>query len=96
MGILSPTMNKILCTLFASVALLSFGACSSTAAKTSTSATMANTTCPVSNEALGKDACTTTYDGKTVGFCCKNCMTKFNGMSDAEKKAKVTAATPTK
>ncbi len=90
-------MNKLLCTLFASVALLSFGACSTTSTSTtSKSAAMANTTCPVSSEALGKDACTTTYDGKTIGFCCKNCMTKFNGMTDAEKKAKVTAATPTK
>jgi YHS domain-containing protein len=90
-------MNKLLCTLFASVALLSFGACSTTSSTTtSKSAAMANTTCPVSNEALGKDACTTTYDGKTIGFCCKNCLTKFNGMSDTDKKAKVTAATPTK
>ncbi|HMB95952.1 MAG TPA: YHS domain-containing protein [Tepidisphaeraceae bacterium] len=35
-----------------------------------------NTICPVSGEAVDP-AFTTQYDGKTIGFCCKDCPAKF-------------------
>ena len=41
-----------------------------------------NATCPVS--------------GKTIGFCCNNCVSKFNGMPTADKQAKVTGSMPAK
>ncbi len=31
------------------------------------------------------------FDGTKVGFCCKKCLKKFNGMSEAQKKAKIAA-----
>jgi YHS domain-containing protein len=31
------------------------------------------------------------YNGTKVGFCCKKCKGKFDGMSDAEKAAKLVA-----
>ena len=35
---------------------------------------------------------TTTFDGQTVGFCCKGCLGKFEKLSDAEKTMKVKSA----
>ncbi len=35
-----------------------------------------NTMCPVSHEAVDP-AVTTTYEGKTIAFCCKDCIAQF-------------------
>jgi hypothetical protein len=51
-----------------------------------------NSKCPISGETVDKDDPTTDYNGGKVAFCCKNCMAKFNNMSDADKAAKLAAA----
>jgi YHS domain-containing protein len=37
-----------------------------------------NTTCPVTDEKVDPDVATTTYKGKTIGFCCPDCIKDFN------------------
>lgn len=83
---------KILRTAVLVVSALAFAACSSTSTNTSSKAM--NAKCPVSGEALESDCPTTTFEGQTVGFCCNKCMTKFDGMPAADKKAKVTGSMP--
>lgn len=41
-----------------------------------------NTKCPVSKEDIDSNV-TTTYQGKTIGFCCKDCIKPFQ--KDPEK-----------
>lgn len=54
-----------------------------------------NSKCPISGEAIdGKT--TASFQGKTVGFCCANCASKWNAMSDGDKQAKFAAATKMK
>lgn len=45
-----------------------------------------NTTCPFSGEPV-KAGVTSTYNGKTVGFCCNGCKEKFEKASAADKDA---------
>jgi len=88
------TMKNLLRSSLVCSALLLFTACAGTG--TSTGQATVNTKCPMSGEALGADACTTTFQGNTVGFCCNNCMSKWNGMTDADRKAKLTPVMPQK
>jgi uncharacterized membrane protein/YHS domain-containing protein len=37
-----------------------------------------NAMCPVTPEELAETSITTEYHGKTIGFCCKSCLRKFN------------------
>ena len=37
-----------------------------------------NATCPVTDEKVDPEVATTTYKGKTVGFCCADCIKDFN------------------
>ena len=37
-----------------------------------------NATCPVTDEKVDPDVATTQYKGKTVGFCCADCVKDFN------------------
>jgi YHS domain-containing protein len=37
-----------------------------------------NTTCPVTDEKIDPDVQTVQYKGKTVGFCCPDCIKDFN------------------
>lgn len=46
-----------------------------------------NTVCPVSLEAVDSSAPTREYQGKTVGFCCGNCVKKWDKESVAERDA---------
>ena len=85
-------MKSILRAAFVTSALFLFAACQGTGAS---SAATVNQKCPMTGEAVDT-ACTTSFDGQTVGFCCDKCMGKFQGMSTDEKKAKVTAAMPAK
>jgi hypothetical protein len=52
----------------------------------------ANTVCPMTGKAVNKDVPCTKYDGKRVGFCCKDCPETWGKLSDADKKAKLAAA----
>lgn len=76
------------------VSLLVAASCNSTPPATNGKAM--NATCPVSGKALETGSPVTTFDGKTIGFCCNNCVGKFNGMPNADKQAKITGAMPSK
>ncbi len=79
-------------------ALFLLGSCAGTSNTTTgtTGAAAMNAKCPVSGESLEANCPTTNVDGKTVGFCCNKCMTKFQGMSAADQKAKLTGSMPMK
>ena len=49
-------------------------------------APVSNTKCPVSNDAVDAKAKTVVYQGKTIGFCCDDCVEPFN--KNPEKYAK--------
>ena len=50
-----------------------------------------NTKCPIMG-GNAKDTVTTTWNGKTVGFCCPPCIKKWNDLSEAEKAKKLAAS----
>ncbi|MHC4909620.1 MAG: hypothetical protein ACYTF9_07890 [Planctomycetota bacterium] len=64
-------------------------ACESTEEATTQSASLGilNDTCPVMGEAVDPNCDTVSYDGATIGFCCKGCIGKWNDMSDTDKAA---------
>ena len=39
---------------------------------------VSNTKCPVSGDAIDAKARTAVYKGKTIGFCCDDCVEPFN------------------
>ncbi|MCC6676606.1 MAG: hypothetical protein IT436_05635 [Phycisphaerales bacterium] len=51
-----------------------------------------NKTCPIGGHAAVASK-TVAYKGKTIGFCCSDCIESFNGMSEAEKDAVLAKAT---
>ena len=83
------------------IAAVLLGACASDskkaeAAPAATTKTVAaksvNANCPISGKPVdGTD--TVSYKDKTVGFCCDGCPAKWTKMSDADKDAKLAAAT---
>lgn len=85
---------KLIRTTVVIASLFFFASCSSTS-NTASSKAM-NAKCPVSGEELASDCPTTSFEGQTVGFCCNNCMKKFDGMPAGDKKAKVTGSMPSK
>ncbi len=85
---------KLLRTTLVVTSLLIAAACSSTSNTTSGKAM--NATCPVTGKTIATDSPVTTFDGKTIGFCCNNCVGKFNGMPSADKQAKITGSMPSK
>lgn len=65
------------------------GGCkSSEKASDKASPSVMNSTCPFSGKPVAEGA-TASYGDKKVGFCCNGCASKFNGMSEAEKQAKI-------
>lgn len=72
------------------VLAVSMAGCSSdqkTTAKSDAPAAMSiNKTCPVGGHAAVASK-TVSYKGKTIGFCCADCVESFNKMSEAEKDA---------
>lgn len=46
-----------------------------------------NSVCVVSGEPIDADSPTSDYMGGKVAFCCEKCQRKWNGLSDADKKA---------
>lgn len=90
---IDTTMKHLSTTLLFS-AFLALAACSST--NNATNGKAMNATCPVSGKAIDDASPVTTFDGKTIGFCCNNCVSKFNGMPSADKQAKITSSMPSK
>lgn len=84
-------MKTIVRTALVSAAMLLFAACHSTPASSS-GMTAANAKCPMKGEALEPGSPTCDYNGQKIGFCCSTCMKAFQGLSDADKKAKVAAS----
>jgi len=82
-------MKKLL-TALAIASALSLSSCKSTGTETSTDsdAMIMNTSCPISSKPIDANV-TADYMGKKVGFCCKNCLSKWEAMSAEEKAAKV-------
>lgn len=79
--------------LFA-VALLAVPFLSGCASKPAPSPTKTlNAVCLISDEALDGSGPTADYMGGKVGFCCKDCAAKWNGMDEAAKKAAFEAKT---
>ena len=50
-----------------------------------------NAKCPIMG-GEAKATVTTTWNGKTIGFCCKPCIPKWNALSDEQKAAKLRAS----
>jgi hypothetical protein len=69
------------------------GGCAS-GAKHASSGVPVNRMCPVmlEHDVPGSGAETVTWKGKTVGFCCADCIDAWNKMSDAEKDTALAAA----
>lgn len=51
-----------------------------------------NANCPIMGHPIAADGGSTTWNGKTIGFCCEGCAPKFDALSDEEKAAKLAAA----
>jgi hypothetical protein len=51
-----------------------------------------NRNCPIMGHAVSAAGDTTTWNDKTIGFCCDGCKPKFEALSDDEKAAKLAAA----
>ena len=52
---------------------------------------LANTVCPIMGEAVNEEL-TADWNGKTIGFCCKECVPEWNKLSDDEKSDKLASA----
>ena len=85
---------KLLRTALVVSSLFVVAACSSTSNTTNSKAM--NAKCPVSGAEIAADSPTTTFDGKTIAFCCSKCAAKFEAMPAADKQAKVTGSMPSK
>lgn len=75
--------NLLRLTALVCVSLLASCASSKDAAAPAT----LNSKCLISSEALDGSGPTADYNGGKVGFCCKNCLGKWNAMDEAGKKA---------
>lgn len=53
--------------------------------------TSVNTHCPMMGEEIDPEV-TVQWQGKTVAFCCAECIPDWNALSDEEKQAKLDAA----
>ena len=83
----------------ATLALLWLGGCGPSktgdmAVGNSPAGQTANLVCPMTGKvvAVGTAGATRTFDGKVVGFCCTNCPAEWDKLSEADKKAKLSAA----
>lgn len=63
-----------------------------TTAEASPAVATDNKNCPIMGHAVTKEGGTTTWNGKTIGFCCEGCLPKFEELSDEDKAAKLAAA----
>ncbi len=75
-------------------AVVLWGCQTEKATKTSTvSMGAVNDTCPGSGKPVKASAGTATWRGKTIGFCCPNCVAPWNAMSGKDKDAFVAEQT---
>ncbi len=44
-----------------------------------------NENCPIMGDAITEDGGQVDFNGQTVGFCCEECVEKFQALSDDEK-----------
>ena len=49
---------------------------------------LTNTVCPITGQPASPDV-TTEWDGKTVGFCCSDCLPEWETLSDEQKTDKL-------
>jgi YHS domain-containing protein len=68
--------------LISGVLALSIAAEKPASQPASTQPAPVNKKCPISGEAVDPKGKTVTYKGKTVGFCCDDCIEKFNKEPD--------------
>lgn len=80
---------KLIRTTVLLAAVFAFAACKS---GPSQSAAAVNAKCLISGEAIDASSPTSTFDGQTYGFCCNNCLKKFEKLPADQKKAKANAA----
>jgi hypothetical protein len=73
-------LSKILICLALSV---SVAACSAASAE---SASVVNANCPMSGDPV-KEGSAAEFNGETIGFCCNDCISDWDGKSDEEKTA---------
>lgn len=59
----------------------------------SSTITLTNAVCPMEG-GKASDAVTVEWNGKTIGFCCPECIPAWNELSDEEKEAQLAAALP--
>jgi hypothetical protein len=80
--------------LRASLVLLSFTFVSGCASNSNSGAPqpLLNKVCLVSGEAVPADGPTVDYQGGKIGFCCKDCIKKWDAMNDEAKKAALAKA----
>jgi YHS domain-containing protein len=72
-------MKQLASLLVACCLLVSAGAFAADAKKADDKKPKAvNVNCPVTGEKVDPEVATTTYKGKTVGFCCADCIKDFN------------------
>lgn len=63
-----------------------------TGAQNSEASKMANRNCPIMGHSVASDGGTSSWNGKTIGYCCEGCKPKFDALSDEEKVAKLAKA----
>lgn len=68
------------------------GTAAAETAAAETAAAASNKNCPIMGHEIAADGGSTTWNGKTIGFCCEGCLPKWEALSDAEKAAKLAAA----
>lgn len=61
------------------------------AASPAATVTLANAVCPMMDD-VAKEDITVEWNGKTVGFCCRDCIPEWNSLTEEEKTAKFAAA----
>lgn len=55
------------------------------------SSSAVNTMCPIMGKEVD-ETLSTSWNGKTVRFCCAECLPKWNSLSDEDRSAKLAAA----
>ena len=55
-------------------------------------AAVVNSHCPVMGGEVTEDGGTVEWNGRTVGFCCPDCIEEFEALSDEEKEAALAKA----
>lgn len=77
--------------------MLLLAGCSDTGHGDAETTATVNGICPIMNQKIDRDkvpaSLTLDFEGKKVGFCCVQCVGKWKTLSDADKRAKLTAVT---